>query len=76
MTVVVDQKRRVVLPKSIRPGDVLEVVATGDRILLQVLRKPSKLIPPVSSTPLTFSDGQLQSLDKPAFWPLSDESVA
>ena len=39
MKLIVDQKRRVVLPKSVKPGDALEVMSTGDVIVLHLLKQ-------------------------------------
>jgi bifunctional DNA-binding transcriptional regulator/antitoxin component of YhaV-PrlF toxin-antitoxin module len=76
MIVTVDQKRRVVLPKPVQPGDALEVAATGDLIVLHVLKKPTNLIPLVAPKPGKFPGLTGIDLDEPAFLPLADESPA
>jgi hypothetical protein len=38
MMLIVDKKSRFVLPKSVKPGDVLEVMSTGDVIVLHLLK--------------------------------------
>lgn len=76
MKLVADQKRRIVLPKPAMPGDVFDVVESGDRLVLVKLRPPSGIRPLVSDTPL---DPEMISgidLDEPAFPPMSDESPA
>ena len=74
MKLIADQKRRVVLPKSVKPGDALELLTSGDRIILQILRPPATLVPPVSSQRLNPAPLAMIDLDEPAFSPLSDES--
>lgn len=76
MKLIVDQKRRVVLPKSVKPGDALEVMSTGDVILLHVLKPVLKGVPPVSPTPVSWDLLTGVDLDEPAFDSLSNESVA
>jgi bifunctional DNA-binding transcriptional regulator/antitoxin component of YhaV-PrlF toxin-antitoxin module len=73
---IVDQKRRVVLPKSVKPGDALEVISTGDVILLHVLKPVLRGVPPVSPTPVSWDLLTGVDLDEPAFDSLSNESVA
>ncbi|MCX6965320.1 MAG: hypothetical protein NTW41_08225 [Verrucomicrobia bacterium] len=73
---IVDQKRRVVLPKSVKPGDALEVMSTGDVILLHVLKPVLRGVPPVSPTPVSWDLLTGVDLDEPAFDSLSNESVA
>lgn len=75
MIVVADQKRRIVLPKPVRPGDALDVSVLGKRMVLQVLQKPTA-VPPVAAR--SFESPLLVSidLDEPAFLPLTDESPA
>jgi hypothetical protein len=76
MIVTVDQKRRVVLPKPVQPGDALEVASTGDLIVLHVLKRPANLVPPIapqSGRPPRLMD---IDLDEPAFLPLGDEGPA
>jgi hypothetical protein len=34
MKLIADQKRRVVLPKPAEPGDVFEVIESGERLVL------------------------------------------
>ena len=76
MKLIVDQKRRVVLPKSVKPGDALEVMSTGDVILLHVLKPVMRGVPPVSPTPVSWDLLTGVDLDEPAFDSLSNESVA
>ena len=76
MKLIVDQKRRVVLPKSVKPGDALEVMSTGDVILLHVLKPVLRGVPPVSPTPVPWDLLTGVDLDEPAFDSLSNESVA
>jgi hypothetical protein len=76
MKVIVDQKRRVVLPKSVHPGDALEVMSTGDVIVLQLLRPVLRGIPPVSLKPVSRDLLCGVELDKPEFDALSNESLA
>ena len=76
MKLIVDQKRRVVLPKSVKPGDALEVMSTGDVIVLHVLKPVLKYVPPVSPTPFSWDLLTGVDLDEPAFDSLSNESVA
>jgi len=73
---IVDQKRRVVLPKSVKPGDALEVLSTGDVIVLHVLKPVLRAVPPVSPTPVSWDLLTGVDLDEPAFDSLSNESVA
>ncbi len=76
MKLIADQKRRVVLPKCVKPGDALELLASGDRIILQILRPPTALTPPVSPHRLNPALLAKLDLDEPAFTPLSDEGPA
>ena len=76
MKLIVDQKRRVVLPKSVKPGDALEVMSSGDVILLHVLKPVLRGVPPVSPTPVSWDLLTGLDLDEPAFDSLSNESVA
>ena len=76
MKLIVDQKRRVVLPKSVKPGDALEVMSTGDVILLHVLKPVLRGVPPVSPTPVSWDLLTGVDLDEPAFDSLSNESIA
>ena len=76
MKLIADQKRRVVLPKSVKPGDALELLASGDRIILQILRPSTALTPPVSPHRLDPTLLAKLDLDEPAFVPLSDEGPA
>ncbi len=75
MKLIVDQKRRVVLPKSVKPGDALEVMSTGDVIVLHLLKPVLRRVPPVSPTPVSHDLFALD-LDEPVFDSLSYESVA
>ena len=72
--VTADQKRRVVLPKPVQPGDALDISVFGRRIFLQVLKKPTA-VPPVAARPLEVSSLAAIDLDEPSFVPLSDESL-
>lgn len=76
MKLIVDQKRRVVLPKSVKPGDALEVMSTGDVIVLHLLKPVAKGIPPVSQNPVSTDLLAGLNLDEPEFDSLSNESVA
>ena len=75
MIVTVDQKRRVVLPKPVQPGDALYVSVLGQRMILQILTKPVA-VPPVSARALKPSSFGSVDLDEPAFAALSYESPA
>jgi len=74
MKVIADQKRRVVLPKPVEPGDVLEITESGDRLVLVRLPGSPALRPPVSPTPLNPSVLAGLDLDEPAFVSLDDGS--
>lgn len=76
MKLIVDQKRRVVLPKSVKPGDALEVISTGDMIILHLLKPVLKSVPPVSPNPVSLDLFAGVDLDEPGFDTLSNESVA
>ncbi|MFT5468007.1 MAG: hypothetical protein ACI8UO_003115 [Verrucomicrobiales bacterium] len=76
MKLVADQKRRVVLPKPVEPGDVFEVVEAGERMVLIKLQRPSSIRPPISNTPLDPIILEGTDLDEPAFEPISDEGPA
>ena len=76
MKLIVDQKRRVVLPKSVKPGDALEVMSTGDVILLHLLKPVLRGVPPVSPNPVSWDLLTGVDLDEPEFDALSNESVA
>jgi hypothetical protein len=76
MKLIADQKRRVVLPKPAQPGDVFEVVESGDRLILVKLVRPKAILPNIATVP---ADSRLLEgidLDEPAFAPISDESPA
>lgn len=75
MIVTADQKRRVVLPKPVQPGDALDISVVGQRMILQVLKKPTA-VPPVAQQALQLRDLATIDLDEPAFLPLTDESPA
>lgn len=75
MIVTADQKRRIVLPKSVQPGDVLDISVLGERMILQVLKKPTA-VPPVTTRPLEAEALAFVDLDAPAFMPLTDEGPA
>jgi hypothetical protein len=76
MKLIVDQKRRVVLPKSVKPGDALEVMSTGDVIVLHLLKPVPMGVPPVSPNPVSWDLLSGMDLDAPEFDSLSHESVA
>jgi bifunctional DNA-binding transcriptional regulator/antitoxin component of YhaV-PrlF toxin-antitoxin module len=76
MKLIVDQKRRVVLPKSVKPGDALEVMSTGDVIVLHLLKPVLRGVPPVSPNPVSWDLLTGVDLDEPEFDALSNESVA
>lgn len=76
MKLIADQKRRVVLPKPAEPGDIFEVIESGDRLVLVKLVRPKAVRPPVAPIP---ADPRLLKgidIDEPAFAPISDESPA
>jgi len=75
MIVTADQKRRIVLPKPVQPGDALDLSVLGERMILQVLKKPTA-VPPVATDALEALDLATIDLDEPAFLPLTDESPA
>jgi hypothetical protein len=75
MIVTADQKRRIVLPKPVQPGDVLDVSVLGERMILQVLKKPTA-VPPVTARALEAGALAVVDLDEPAFMSLTDESPA
>lgn len=75
MIVTADQKRRIVLPKPVQPGDALDISVLGERMILQVLKKPTA-VPPVTARPLEVKALASVDLDEPAFMPLTDESPA
>jgi len=72
---VADQKRRVVLPKPVQPGDALDISVVGQRMILQILKKPTA-VPFVAAQALEARDLAAIDLDQPAFLPLTDESPA
>jgi hypothetical protein len=76
MIVLRDAKRRVVLPKSARPGEAFFCVESGDRSILERLKSASKLKPPVAPKRLKGQRLKKMDLDIPAFPPLSDEGIA
>ena len=76
MKLIVDQKRRVVLPKSVKPGDAVEVMSTGDVIVLHLLKPVPRGVPPVSPNPVSWDLLSGMDLDEPEFDSLSHESVA
>jgi hypothetical protein len=73
--VIADQKRRIVLPKPVQPGDALDLSVLGERMILQVLKKPTAA-PPLVTNALEASNLATIDLDEPAFLPLADESPA
>jgi hypothetical protein len=75
MIVTADQKRRIVLPKPVQPGDALDIAVLGKRMILHVLQKPSAL-PPTAPRALRAPQLSAADLDEPAFLPLTDESPA
>ena len=75
MIVIADQKRRIVLPKPVRPGDALDVSVLGQRMVLQLLQKPTA-VPPVAARSLEAPALVSIDLDEPAFLPMTDESPA
>lgn len=76
MKLIVDQKRRVVLPKSVKPGDALEVISTGDVIVLHLLKPVLRGVPPVSPNPVSWDLLTGVDLDESEFDAISNESVA
>ena len=75
MVVIADQKRRIVLPKTVQPGDAVDIATSGQRLILQILKKPIA-VPPLAEKPLEPSLLRATELDEPAFIPLTDESPA
>lgn len=75
MILVADQKRRIVLPKPVQPGDALDVSVLGQRMILQRLQRPAD-VPPVAARSLKAPALASLDLDEPAFLPLTDESLA
>jgi len=75
MVVIADQKRRIVLPKTVQPGDAVDIATSGQRLILQILKKPIA-VPPLGEKPLEPSLLRETDLDEPAFIPLTDESPA
>jgi hypothetical protein len=75
MIATADQKRRIVLPKPVEPGDVLDISVLGPRMILQVLKKPTA-VPPVATRPVKAPSLAGINLDEPAFLALTDESPA
>lgn len=72
MIVTVDQKRRVVLPQSVKPGDALEVTAMGGRFILHLLQRTPGGVPPVAAKSLKDVPVGSLDLDEPAFSPMND----
>ena len=75
MIVTADQKRRIVLPKPVQPGDALDISVLGERMILHVLKKPTA-VPPVATKALEARILAAIDLDEPAFLPMTDESPA
>lgn len=75
MIVIADSKRRVVLPKTVKPGDVFECSEADNRFLLIRLRPAARGKPPVSRSRLKAGALAGLDLDEPAFAPLRDERV-
>ena len=75
MIATADQKRRIVLPKPVEPGDVLDISVLGQRMILQVLKKPTA-VPPIAAQPIKAAALASIDLDEPAFLPLTDEGPA
>jgi len=74
MKLVADQKRRVVLPKPAKPGDVYELLESGTKIVLVKLSRPASHPPPVSETPIDPRALEGIDIDEPAFPPIADEN--
>ena len=51
MVVIADKKRRVVLPKTAKPGDAFECVPSGSGYVLEKLQRLPKSKPPVAKRP-------------------------
>jgi len=75
MIVTADQKRRIVLPKPVQPGDALDVSVWGQRLILHVLQRPTDL-PPTAPHALRARPLEGLDLDEPAFLPVTNESPA
>jgi hypothetical protein len=69
MVVIADQKRRIVLPKTVQPGDAVDITASGPRLILQILKRPTT-VPPQAEKPLEPSLLRTADLDEPAFRPV------
>jgi hypothetical protein len=76
MIVVADKKRRVVLPRSAKPGDAFECLEAGERLILERLALPPKTKPPVAAHALPAKILRGIDIDAPAFASLNDESPA
>ncbi|NJL18978.1 MAG: hypothetical protein HC901_01310 [Bdellovibrionaceae bacterium] len=76
MKVIADQKRRVVLPKPIEPGDVLEIVGRGEYLTLIRLQRPAVARPPVAAVPLDSVRMAGVDWDAPAFSGGDGEGIA
>lgn len=75
MVVKTDEKRRVVLPKTVKPGEVFECLPTGDGFVLERLQPPVTGKPPVSKVAADAALLAEIDLDEPAFLPLNDQSI-
>ena len=75
MVVMADKKRRVVLPKTAKPGDVFACVARGSGFVLEKLQPAPKGKPPVSKKKVDAKLYKAIDLDEPAFAPLGDEGL-
>jgi hypothetical protein len=75
MVLIADKKRRVVLPKTARPGDAYQCVPRGAGFVLEKLQPAPKAIPPVSKKKLNAKLLGGINLDEPAFAPIDDGSL-
>lgn len=76
MKVLVDNKRRVTMPKGVAPGDVFEVMKESvNRFVLIRLEIPKKQVPFRAKKPFDMSRLKGVNLDEPAFPPINDESI-
>lgn len=74
MKVVVDSKRRVVLPKSVEPGEIFEIFPEESKMIMLRLQRPAVVMPLQADTPLQWDNSI--DLDEPAFPLLTNESPA
>ena len=76
MVLIADKKRRVVLPRTAKPGDAFACMPRGTGFVLEKLQPAPKGKPPVSKKKADPKLFQAINLDEPAFPPLDDERLA